>query len=91
MRKARGMAMENKWMTIEEFERLKTGNTYCWIVLDSDYITLAYRYDGDYYESANSSSRYSADEIKAVMPIEKPDYPPQRIRMVQHDSKLRNH
>ena len=67
--------MQNKWMTREEFERLNTGNTYCWIALDSDYVTSAYLYDGDYYESPNSNSRYSTNEIKAVMPIEKPEYP----------------
>jgi hypothetical protein len=65
--------MENKWMTREEFEKLNID--HCWIACDIEKKVLeVYFYNGRYY-TVNDSDFIHTDHIKAVMPIEKPEYP----------------
>ena len=72
--------MQNKWMTRAEFENDKTNGIHfeCWIayeLLNTKAVNRSYYFSGNYYDGRKSSNMYRKDNIKAVMPIEKPEYP----------------
>lgn len=65
--------MQNKWMTREEFtDSGREG--LCWVICDKD-IKSAYFYEGVFWHYQTSFLKHSWNSIKAVMPIEKPEYP----------------
>ena len=66
---------ENKWMTREEFE--STHNSmYCWVATKEGFIHHAYFYNNEgIVDKYGIEYEYDDYEIKAVMPIEKPEYP----------------
>lgn len=68
------MAMKNNgWMTREEFEKLGTYG-YCWIAYETyvlkEQVCVSYYNEDNIFEIP-----YNIETIKAVMPIEKPEYP----------------
>ena len=65
--------MQNKWMTREEFERQAGDYSHCWVACDNGQLRLI-DYQKGFYFYGRYELRHDL-KIKAVMPIEKPEYP----------------
>ena len=60
-------------MTKEDFD--SKFYSHCWVARADGNIYCSFYYDGEFYDSHYCNERYEHDEIKAVMPIVKPEFP----------------